>query len=51
MLEIPFEERYKEVLHYIEGVLIPVYERYLKMTDHGAIYVIETLIWKRSLPA
>jgi hypothetical protein len=39
-----FEERYRDVLQNIEGVLIPVYQQHPKMTDYGAIYVMETLI-------
>jgi hypothetical protein len=43
-MEEPFEERFRDVLQNIEGVLIPVYHQHPKMTDYGAIYVIETLI-------
>jgi hypothetical protein len=43
-MEEPFEERHRGVLQNIEGVLIPVYDQHPKMTDYGAIYVMETLI-------
>jgi hypothetical protein len=43
-MEEPFEERYRGVLQNIEGVLMPVYDQNPKMTDYGAIYVMETLI-------
>jgi hypothetical protein len=43
-MEELFEERHRDVLQNIEGVLIPIYEQHPKMTDHGAVYVMETLI-------
>jgi hypothetical protein len=43
-MEDQFEERYRDVLQNIEGVLITVYDQHPKMTDYGAIYAIETLI-------
>ncbi|MBO0800793.1 MAG: hypothetical protein J2P31_18405 [Blastocatellia bacterium] len=43
-MEEPFEERYRDVLFSMENVLMPLYNKYAKMTDHSVIYAIETLI-------
>jgi hypothetical protein len=43
-MEEQFEERYRDVLQNIEGILMPIYDQHPKMTDYGAIYVMETLI-------
>ena len=43
-MEEPFEKRYQYVLLNIESSLLPVYDDHPKMTDHAAIYAIETVI-------
>lgn len=40
----PFEEQYRDVLHNIETALVDVYREEPKMTDHAALYAVETLI-------
>ncbi len=39
-----FEEQYRDVLQNIEFALVPVYREHPKMTDYGALYVVEPLI-------
>ncbi len=43
-MEEDFEDRYRDALLNIEGVLLPVYDEHPKMTDHSSIFVIEILI-------
>jgi hypothetical protein len=39
-----FEEQYQDVLQNIEFGLVKAYRDHPKMTDYGALYVVETLV-------
>lgn len=39
-----FEEQYRDVLQNIEFALVTTYRQEPKLTDHSALYVVETLI-------
>ncbi len=43
-MDEPFEKKYQDVLQNIESSLISVYRKEPKLMDHGALYVVESLI-------